>query len=106
MLFRSEINAGQVYVYHGSSTGLDYDTDGCCPSGADWCVEVDQAQTGLGRVVAAAGDVNDDGKPDLLGCVEWSDGWLWGIGGRVRRSRPPLQPHGAANRAEPNFVEY
>jgi len=51
-------NEGHVYVYHGSSTGVDGTPDGN--------LEVDIAYAGLGVSVAHAGDVNGDGFGDII----------------------------------------
>jgi hypothetical protein len=49
---------GRAYVYHGSASGLSQT--------ADWTVESDQVDAGLGNSVSAAGDVNNDGYADVI----------------------------------------
>jgi hypothetical protein len=51
-------NAGRAYVFHGDSAGVSPD--------AAWIVEGDQFNEYLGRSVAGAGDVNDDGYDDVI----------------------------------------
>jgi hypothetical protein len=51
-------NEGRVYVYHGSSTGLQ-----TTPS---WTVESNQANAYFGWSIASAGDVNNDGYSDVI----------------------------------------
>ena len=51
-------NAGEVRVWHGSSSGL--------PTDPAWVYAGDQANSGVGESVFAAGDVNGDGFSDLL----------------------------------------
>ena len=50
---------GKVYLFYGSSTGLD-------PVTADWTYESNQASAQLGFSVATAGDVNGDGASDVI----------------------------------------
>jgi len=59
-------NEGKVFVYHGSSTGVD--------ATADWSYETNTAEK-LGSCVAGVGDVNGDGYSDVLALSsEWSNG--------------------------------
>jgi hypothetical protein len=51
-------DAGRVYVYYGSLTGLS--------ATPDWIVEGDQAGDNLGGSVGTAGDVNGDGYDDVI----------------------------------------
>ncbi|MFL7790658.1 MAG: Calx-beta domain-containing protein [Anaerolineae bacterium] len=51
-------DAGQVYVYYGSASGLS--------ASPDWTVAGDQENAYLGVSVGAAGDVNDDGYDDIV----------------------------------------
>jgi len=51
-------NAGRLYVYYGSSSGL-HTTE-------DWSFTGDQANARLGSSVSSAGDVNGDGFPDII----------------------------------------
>ena len=57
-----ELNEGAVFVYHGSSSGLD--------SVAAWSAEGNSIFLMFGSDVAAAGDVNGDGFGDLIIGVE------------------------------------
>ncbi len=66
-------NEGKVFVYHGSSTGLD--KNGTRPSGSpsnsDWASEADQVEAYLSGSssmdgIEFTGDVNCDGYDDLL----------------------------------------
>ncbi len=52
-------NAGRVYFFTGSDTGLD-------PSSPDWIIDGEQIDAWLGYSVAGAGDVNGDGYDDVL----------------------------------------
>ncbi|MCK4414564.1 MAG: FG-GAP repeat protein [Candidatus Eisenbacteria sp.] len=49
---------GRVYVYHGSSEGLD--------TNEAWTAESNQASAGFGRAVGTAGDVDGDGYADVI----------------------------------------
>ncbi len=51
-------NRGKVYVYHGSSSGVD--------PGASWTRIGDLATDYFGHSVSSAGDVNGDGLDDVL----------------------------------------
>lgn len=51
-------DAGRVYVYYGSLTGLS--------TTPDWIVEGDQAGDNLGGSIGTAGDVNGDGYDDVI----------------------------------------
>lgn len=53
-----QTDEGQVYVYHGSATGLSVVPD--------WTAESDQAGAELGHSVSNAGDVNGDGFSDVI----------------------------------------
>ena len=53
-----ETDAGRVFVYHGSATGLS--------NVPDWTAEGNQAHTFFGGSVATAGDVNGDGYGDVV----------------------------------------
>jgi hypothetical protein len=53
-----ETDEGRAYVYHGSAAGLS--------ASAAWTVESNQATSGFGSSVAAAGDVNGDGYGDVI----------------------------------------
>ena len=49
---------GRVYVYYGSSTGLQ--------TNADWIMDGEQDNSRFGHDIAAAGDVDGDGYDDIL----------------------------------------
>ncbi len=51
-------DAGKVFVYHGSTTGLS--------TTADWNISVDFATAQFGYSVGTAGDVNGDGFSDVI----------------------------------------
>ncbi|MCC6608010.1 MAG: FG-GAP repeat protein [Anaerolineae bacterium] len=51
-------DAGKVYAFHGSSSGLN--------TSAAWTAESDTVWAYLGSAVAAAGDVNQDGYDDVI----------------------------------------
>jgi FG-GAP repeat protein len=62
-----EADEGRALVYLGSASGPG--------ASADWSVESDQAGAHLGASVASAGDVNGDGRDDvLLGAPEHDGG--------------------------------
>ena len=53
-----QVNEGKIYVYHGSSAGLN--------TAADWMFESNQDNTLLGVSVSTACDVNGDGYSDII----------------------------------------
>ncbi len=55
---QGQANAGRVYAYYGSASGLH--------SSPDWVVAGGQANASLGYAVSGAGDVNGDGYDDIL----------------------------------------
>lgn len=61
-----QTNEGRVYVYYGSATGLGTSAT---------TVESNQASALFGSAVASAGDVNGDGRDDLIvGAPYWDNG--------------------------------
>ncbi len=58
--------AGEVYVYHGSSSGLS--------ATPDWSDQGEAANDQFGCSVAAAGDVNGDGYDDVIVGARYNDG--------------------------------
>jgi hypothetical protein len=60
-----ETREGQVFVFHGSATGLS--------TTADWTAEGDQANSSFGHAVGTAGDVNMDGYTDVIITASWYD---------------------------------
>ncbi|MEQ1675896.1 MAG: FG-GAP-like repeat-containing protein [Chitinophagaceae bacterium] len=53
-----QANEGAAFVYHGSATGIS--------TTAATMLEANQANAGMGRSVASAGDVNGDGFSDVI----------------------------------------
>jgi hypothetical protein len=62
------VDAGKVYVFHGSATGLS--------AVPDWTATGIQTGDGFGYAVATAGDVNGDGIGDLIVGAPGRDGVL------------------------------
>ena len=60
-----QANEGAVFVWHGSSNGVNNDVDGT-PANAVWTIESNQADALLGVDVNTAGDVNGDGYADVI----------------------------------------
>ena len=56
-------NAGMVMIWYGSDQGLGPDAT---PIDADWYAHSDQGGSMFGFVVDSAGDVNNDGRSDVL----------------------------------------
>jgi hypothetical protein len=70
-------NSGSVFVYYGSSAGIDGTDD-------TWLRASRQSEDArLGLVLAAVGDLDDDGYPDLVagGWGETAHVWYGGAGG-------------------------
>jgi uncharacterized repeat protein (TIGR01451 family) len=62
-----EVDEGAAFVYHGSSSGPS--------ASADWSGQIDQADARLGRTVATAGDVDGDGRSDVIvGATRYTNG--------------------------------
>jgi hypothetical protein len=62
-----EANEGVVWVYHGSSTGIN--------TVAATLLEANQANATFGNAIASAGDVNGDGFSDIIiGAFKYSNG--------------------------------
>ncbi len=57
-----QVGEGQVFVYHGSATGLSLN--------ANWLAESNQAGAWFGVSVSTAGDVNGDGYADVIAGAE------------------------------------
>jgi len=76
---------GGAFLWLGSAAGLGASGSAL---NADWYAEANQASAGLGKAVAAAGDVDADGYADVLvgapnfdaGQVDEGSAWLW-LGG-------------------------
>ncbi len=58
MYWGDQADEGKVYVYTGSSSGLD--------TTAAWTMEGNQARAHFGEAVGTAGDVNGDGAADVI----------------------------------------
>jgi len=60
-----ETNEGAAFAWHGSPDGLNGGTHGD-PSNAAWMAQGNQADAWLGYSVSIAGDVNGDGRSDVI----------------------------------------
>jgi len=58
--------AGAVYVYHGSASGIN--------NSAALTIEGDEAEAHFGNSIASAGDVNNDGFADIIIGASYYDG--------------------------------
>ncbi|HIL32880.1 MAG TPA: hypothetical protein EYG25_01115, partial [Candidatus Poseidoniales archaeon] len=63
--YRDASYTGKAYVWHGSSTGLSYDS-GDDAGDADWSIAGEGTNDYYGASVASAGDVNGDGYDDVI----------------------------------------
>jgi serine/threonine protein kinase/WD40 repeat protein len=71
---QDQVDAGRIYLYRGSSSGLVRE-----PA---WVRPGTQADSCLGITLSSAGDVDGDGRDDVLsGTISWDD--LWQDEGRV-----------------------
>ncbi|MBN1900887.1 FG-GAP repeat protein [Candidatus Sumerlaeota bacterium] len=62
-----EIGEGAAFAYLGSQSGMN--------SIYDWMAEGDQTESGFGRAVSSAGDVNGDGYDDIIiGAYNYNNG--------------------------------
>ncbi len=57
---------GAIFVFHGSSTGLE--------STPDWSYESNSTNARLGYSVSSAGDINGDGYSDIVAGAPWRSG--------------------------------
>jgi hypothetical protein len=63
-----QTNEGRAYLYLGSADGLN--------AAAEWTAEGDVANGEFGRTLSSAGDVNGDGRSDVIvGAPMWTDNY-------------------------------
>jgi len=72
---------GKAYLFHGSASGLS--------STVNWFFESNTTNAELGRAIAPAGDINNDGYSDVvLGIKNYYDGWVIVFYGSVNGLNP------------------
>lgn len=66
-----QVNEGVALLFHGSASGITWQGPGPAdPGDADAVLESNEQLSGLGRTVAGAGDLNNDGYDDVVVAVQ------------------------------------